>query len=240
MVHIQDQNWEINQSERVGPQLLRILRKLIIHGDLAPGTRLSESEYAAQFSVSRQPVREAFIKLAEEGLLEVRPQRGSYVPKISVAAVNDARFVREAIEADIVKLLATEGNADLVRNLRSQISAQKKVIGDPGAFIALDDEFHRTLAEGAGKSHAWKLIEGLKAQLDRVRHLAVQHFPMAELVIQHSAIVGAIENGDPKAAEVAVRAHLNAIAKELPLIAAQHPEHFQDQHLENRLSMKSS
>ena len=240
MAHVLNQNWEFDQSERVGPQLLRILRTQIIHGDLAPGTRLSESEVATRFSVSRQPVREAFIKLAEEGLLEVRPQRGSYVPKISISAVNDARFVREAIEADIIKLLAVESDRDLVRELRNQIAAQEKVISDPSAFIDLDDLFHRTLAESAGKIHAWKLIDGLKAQLDRVRHLAVQHFSMAKLVTQHSAIVGAIEEGNPKDAEAAVRAHLNAIAKELPLIAAEHPEHFQNQTSENRISKKSS
>lgn len=230
-----NQIWDLDQSERVGPQLVRFLRIQIIHGHLVPGTRLSESDLASRFSVSRQPVREAFIKLAEEGLLEVRPQRGSYVPKISISAVNDARFVREAIEADIIKLLATDVDAALVRELRSQIAAQEKVIEDPSTFIELDDEFHRTLAEGAGKAHAWKLIEGLKAQLDRVRYLAVRRFSMAKLVTQHSAIVGAIEEGNAKDAEAAVRAHLNAIAIELPLIAAEYPEHFQDPNSENRI-----
>jgi len=73
-VQEQIREWQLDQSDRVGPQLVRILRMQIIRGLLAPGTRMSESETAALFSVSRQPVREAFIKLAEEGLLEVRPQ----------------------------------------------------------------------------------------------------------------------------------------------------------------------
>src|SRR5690606_41130352 len=66
--------WTLDQSAPLGPQLYRILRQRIISVDLAPGSRLSEAEIAATYELSRQPVREAFIKLAEEGLLEVRPQ----------------------------------------------------------------------------------------------------------------------------------------------------------------------
>lgn len=240
MAQILKMDAAFDQSDRVGPQLVRILRAQIIRGMLVPGTRMSESEIASLFSVSRQPVREAFIKLAEEGLLEVRPQRGSFVPKISIKAVNDARFVREAIEADIIKLLAAEPDANLIKELRGQISEQKKAIGEPSAFIALDDMFHQTLAEAADKAHAWKLVEGLKSQLDRVRHLAIQHFPMAALVKQHSAIVAAVESGDLDAAEGAVRTHLNAIAAELPLIAAENPDHFRDPDTERNFSRKSS
>src|SRR5690554_5571253 len=72
-------------------------------GRPVPGTRISETELAAAYEVSRQPVREAFIKLAEEGLLAVRPQRGTFILRISIPAVLTARFIREAVEADIVR-----------------------------------------------------------------------------------------------------------------------------------------
>ena len=98
----------LDLSAPVGPQLTAALRQSIIRNQLKPGVRLSEAEIGARFGISRQPVREAFIKLAEEGLLEIRPQRGSFVRKISLEAVMDARFVREAVEADIVKACAAD------------------------------------------------------------------------------------------------------------------------------------
>ncbi|RVI35555.1 GntR family transcriptional regulator, partial [Sinorhizobium meliloti] len=96
----------LSAIEAVGPQVYRILREQIIQAELAPGARISEAEIARSLSISRQPVREAFIKLAEEGLVQVLPQRGTYVTRISTASVMDVRFVREAIEADIVRQVA--------------------------------------------------------------------------------------------------------------------------------------
>lgn len=227
MMSLEKPRQTLEQAAPVGPQLFRKLRTRIIRNDLEPGSRISESEIAAQYTVSRQPVREAFIKLAEEGLLEVRPQRGTYVRKIATSAVMDARFVREAIEADIVKHLAEIPDRGLEKELRVQLREQRKVTGrDPNRFIELDERFHRTLAEAAGKSYAWNVVEGVKAQMDRVRHLSVQRFPMEKLVKQHSAIVDAIAAGDMQAAEAAMRGHLREILNDLPEIARSRPEFF--------------
>lgn len=221
--------WSIEQGAPVGPQLYRILRERIIRNDLLPGMRISESEIASDFSVSRQPVREAFIKLAEEGLLEVRPQRGTIVRKIATAEVMDARFVREAIEADIVKLLAQSADKALARELKAQLAAQREAAGkDPIGFIQLDERFHRTLAEAAEKSYAWSVVESLKAQMDRVRHLTMRKFPMDRLVEQHTAIANAIAEGDASKAEAAMRRHLRAILDDLPAIVQERPEFFDD------------
>ncbi|GIL01308.1 MAG: GntR family transcriptional regulator [Alphaproteobacteria bacterium] len=218
---------KIEQRAPVGPQLYRLLRERIIHNELQPGTRISEAEIAAAFSVSRQPVREAFIKLAEEGLVEVRPQRGTFVSKISQAAVMDARFVREAIEADIVKLLAQRRDTTLATELRRQLAEQRKAATtDPDRFILLDEMFHRTLAEAAGKARAWAVVEGLKAQMDRVRYLSLIRFPMSKLLGQHEAIASTITEGDAAGAERAMRGHLREILNDLPAIAGENPELF--------------
>ncbi len=218
----------VNAGAAVGPQLLRILRERIICNQIRPGERLSEAEFGLQFGVSRQPVREAFIKLAEEGLLEVRPQRGTFVRKISVAAVNDGRFVREAIEADIVKLLAEAADPSLVRELDGQLDLQRELVDvDPQSFRPLDDTFHRTLAEAAGKTHAWSVIDGMKTQMDRVRQLSTEQFPVGKLINQHAQVVRAIEAGDPVAAEAAMRLHLREILHDLPVVQAALPELFE-------------
>ncbi|MAU48371.1 MAG: GntR family transcriptional regulator [Rhodobacteraceae bacterium] len=217
----------LDLSAPVGPQLTAALRQSIIRNQLKPGVRLSEAEIGARFGISRQPVREAFIKLAEEGLLEIRPQRGSFVRKISLEAVMDARFVREAVEADIVKACAADPAPGLVEELREQIQAQQRLVDDrPAAFVPLDDMFHRTLAQAAGRPNAWAVIEGMKTQMDRVRQMTSINFPLAHLITQHNAVVDAIEAHDPQAAEQAMRGHLQMILQDLPAIREDFPDYF--------------
>ncbi|WP_343117269.1 GntR family transcriptional regulator [Ostreiculturibacter nitratireducens] len=219
--------WSLDPSYPITPQITRILRERIVRNDLKPGNRISEAEIARSYDVSRQPVREAFIKLAEQGLLAVLPQRGTIVSKIAYASVLDARFLREAIEADIVKLLAANPDPALVEKLRAQLAQQKEVADrSPQDFIQADEKFHRTLAEGAGKGGAWKLIEGLKAQMDRVRFLSLGRFPIEKLIGQHTDVVDMIAEGNVEKAEIAIRTHLREILTDLPEIMRANPDFF--------------
>ncbi|MBK1699139.1 GntR family transcriptional regulator [Rhodovibrio salinarum] len=212
----------------IGPQLLRSLRERIIRTELVPGMRLSEQEIAETYTLSRQPVREAFIRLAEEGLVEIRPQRGTFVRKISEADVMDARFVREAIEADIVRLVAETADAHVAADLRDLVARQVEVPdGDPAQFLQLDETFHRTLADAAGKGRAWKILENIKAQMDRVRYLTASEFPKQLLIEQHLAIVDAVERGEGEIAEAAMREHLRKVLSDLPTIIGAYPDFFE-------------
>ncbi|HET8597341.1 MAG TPA: GntR family transcriptional regulator [Castellaniella sp.] len=225
------QDHQLDPCRAIGPQVHGILRQEIIQGLLRPGTRLSESECAMRFATSRQPVREAFIKLSEEGLVEVRPQRGTLVRRISQNAVLEARFVREAIEADVVRRVTEIGDAAVVRELRQQLQRQREVAPDkPAEFMGLDELFHRTLAEAAGIGQAWKIAESIKAQMDRVRFLSFGDMQLAKLIAQHTAIVEGIARGDVQHAEAAIRHHLHEILHDLPQIRAAHPTLFDPIH----------
>jgi len=209
------------------PQLSHLLRDRIIRNQLLPGDRISETEIARDYGISRQPVREAFIKLQEQGLLVVMPQRGTVISKIVYQAVLDARFLREAIEADIVLILVSAPPAGLIAALQDQIAAQRAVRPeDREDFIHLDETFHRTLAEAAGKAGAWKQIDGLKSQMDRVRFLSLERFPVAKLIDQHEGIVTAIAAGDVAQAELGIRRHLREVLRDLPGIIATLPQFF--------------
>lgn len=218
------------ESLSMGAQLHRILRTAIIRGELTPGQTISEIETSKRFAISRQPVREAFIKLGEERLIEVLPQRGTYVRKISVKEVLDARHLREVIELSIVREVAGQHDASLIATLRRILRAQEKIKpGDSRGFLALDEEFHRTLALHAGRDYAWRVTESIKAQMDRVRFLAFDFAtPKPRLVAEHAAIVDAIEAGDADLAAQRMQSHLREILASLPLIAARYPEHFVD------------
>jgi DNA-binding GntR family transcriptional regulator len=218
----------LDVSAPIAPQIYAHLRDAIIRNQFTAGERISESEIAKSCDVSRQPVREAFIRLAGEGLLAILPQRGTVITKINYTDVLNARFLREAIEADIVAILATTPDAALIRELRAQLAAQKAVArNEPTDFIELDERFHRTLADAAGKRGAWRRIEGLKSQMDRVRFLSLGQFPAEKLVAQHAAIVDSIEGGDMPAANAAIRGHLREVLSDLPRILAANPDFFE-------------
>ena len=143
------------ESVSMGAQLHRVLRKSIIEGGLPPGQALSETEISKQFSISRQPVREAFIKLGEERLIEILPQRGTYVRKISVKEVLDARHLREIIEVSIVREVAEHHDDTLIGDLRNIVARQENVEpGNSTGFYELDEEFHKSIALHAGREYA--------------------------------------------------------------------------------------
>ena len=168
---------QLNPTQPVNQQIYRILRRDIVHCLIAPGTPLSEKEVSVRFNVSRQPVREAFIKLAENGLIQIRPQRGSYVNKISMAQVRNGSFIRQAIECAVARRAAsmiTESQCyQLEQNLHQQrIAIERKQLDD---FFELDDNFHQLLTQIADCQLAWDTIENLKATVDRVRYMSFDH-----------------------------------------------------------------
>ena len=210
-------------------RVFEALRQAIVQLQFHPGSPLSEAEIARQFGVSRQPVREAFIKLAEAGLVEVRPQRGTYVRLISRREVENARFLREAIEVAIVRKAAAEASEADIAAVQNIVARQEAVAatGDNAAFMSLDEQFHQAIASSADCVDAWRVIEGLKAQMDRVRYLSLpQATPLAIIIEQHRHIAEAIAARAPERAERAMHQHLTEILVSLPKLALENPTYF--------------
>jgi DNA-binding GntR family transcriptional regulator len=220
----------VDSHEPIGKQIFRALREAIFSGALVPGTPLSETEVSEMFQVSRQPVREAFIKLVESGVLQVLPQRGTFVKKISPRRVREGRFIREAIEAAVARKAALEITAeqlaDLAENLRDQKTAAK--VNDTTSFLALDERFHFLIAQSIDCVAAWDTIQDIKAQMDRVRYLSLPEVSPLELLIrQHARIVSALKAHDADGAEEAMRAHLREILVSLGPVAERNPDWFE-------------
>ncbi len=216
---------------RMGSRVFDSIRQAIVHLKLTPGNLLSEADVARQLGVSRQPVREAFIKLAEVGLVEVRPQRGTFVKLISIRQVQNVRFIREAIEVAVVRKAALEASPKRLEEFRALIEAQREAErrGDHMEFLRLDEAFHQALAHSVDTDYAWRVLENLKAQMDRVRHLSMPDAtPIDVLIGQHAAIIDAIARHAPDEAEAATRTHLSEILLSLPRLAQAHPELFAD------------
>jgi GntR family transcriptional regulator, rspAB operon transcriptional repressor len=221
--------FSIQDKGSLAAQVTSQLRDAIVRLELPPGVSLSETDVARRFGVSRQPVREAFIKLADMGLLAIRPQRGTFVRQISTASVMNARFVREAVEVAVVREAALTPRPNLQARLGKLLEgqAERAAANDAFGFLRLDEAFHEALAGGIGRPTAWSILEDLKAQMDRVRYLSFESAtPLVDLVDQHRAIVDRIGAGDAAGAEAAMRRHLREILSSLPLIASAHPDYF--------------
>jgi GntR family transcriptional regulator, rspAB operon transcriptional repressor len=206
------------------------LRRAIIALDVLPGARLSEQEIAARHGVSRQPVREAFIGLSRTRLVEVRPQRGTVVTKISVSRLMQARFVREAIETAVVRRACGAFDSASRRRIDDLVAlqAERAAAGDHAGFQRADTLFHAALAEGAGCALAWETVQDVKAHLDRACQLTLSDAAaMLPLVDQHRAILAGLDARDPEAAAEAMRHHLWEIVRALPRAEARYPDLFE-------------
>src|SRR5215475_5885788 len=216
----------LQAGEQQDRSIYRVLRQDVVTLRLKPGTRLSENELAARFGTSRAPVREALIRLAEEGLIDVRPQRGSFVSRISLAAMEQARLVREALEVVIIRRAAeTKLSKSALKACDAAIAGQLEARDDPERFTQCDDEFHRAFAEAASLGGIWSIIEREKVQFDRVRILSLPHVtPVDVLIGQHRAILAAVLDGDPDQAEKAIRTHLSEVLRIADDLAIRHPD----------------
>jgi DNA-binding GntR family transcriptional regulator len=218
----------------IAPQLVAALRQGIVEMRLRPGEALSEKDIAGRFGVSRQPVREAFIKLSEAGLVEIRPSRGTFVMKISMREVANARFVREAIECSMARNASRLATHTQIGVLRVLIDEQRvaAAANDYWRFNDRDETFHRAIAEIVQCDYAWRIVEAARIQTDRVRFLSLPDATsMPLLITQHEEIVRQIEARDANAAERAMSRHLREILIALPRLAKAHPDLFADSEL---------
>lgn len=222
--------YTITASEPVNQQIYRFLRQDIVTCVIHPGSLLSEKEVSSRFNVSRQPVREAFIKLAEAGLVQILPQRGTFVRKISAQRVADGRFIREAVEIAVVRRAALEAAPAALMELEHNLQLQKMAAQrhDVQAFLLLDDEFHLLIAQSINCELAWETVENIKATMDRVRILTLSKVsPPESLIEQHEEILSMLRNKDADGAEKAMRRHLQEMIFSITPIAEQNSEWFE-------------
>ncbi|MEL7105085.1 MAG: GntR family transcriptional regulator [Pseudomonadota bacterium] len=198
---------------------------------LKPGDRISEAEIAAQFGVSRQPVRDAFSRLANHDLLLIRPQRATEVRRFSMRAIEKARFVRAAIEKEVLLRAASLCDSDGARRLDAALVEQDSVIksGTYEDFGRLDYEFHKTLCAIAQADYAYDVILEEKAKVDRLCMLGMQKEQrLPDLVADHRAIAEAVKTRDPGAAIAAGMVHLSRLDETIERIRATNANYFEN------------
>ena len=151
------------------------LKERILHLELPPGAAISEIETTAAYHISRTPVRDAFKRLEQEGLLEIRPHIGTFISLIDLNAVSDVLYIREVLEFSVFSdLTRNEHFSD--KNIRPILEYQKKLLETDlpiqelsRSFILSDNAFHTALFESAGRKHIIEFLYGYNSQYERFR-----------------------------------------------------------------------
>jgi DNA-binding GntR family transcriptional regulator len=221
-------------TERVFAQL----RSDILHARLRPGEALSENGLAARLDVSRTPVRAALQRLVREGLVQVLPQRGSYVALLSIRRIRDALFVREAVETEIVRrILAAQENPQGIGALEASMQRQAQALaaGDLEATMRADEDFHRSLLHSCGLDGVWPIVAQARDMHQRTRAIAVPELQSGEqAVADHHAIVAGLRQRDAAAAPQAMSRHLQRNYTLTLRVAALHPDYFEAKDADRR------
>lgn len=228
---VADLSWtKIDMSVRAGDQIYKALRNAILEMQLSPGCPVSESEVGAKLGASRTPVREAFLRLREEGLIHTLPSRGSFVSTLSRERILESQFLREAIELAIVRKVAGKpmdaaDREELENNLRAQEVAA--VSEDHPCFHELDDQFHALIANATGFARTARVLGREKVQLDRLRHLSLtQDGHLQALLAEHQSIYVSLAENNVDAAVSHMRDHCRSVLGVLEDLSRQHREYF--------------
>ncbi|PKA45423.1 GntR family transcriptional regulator [Rhizobium sullae] len=234
-------------APRAATLVYNALRNDILSLRRKPMDLLSEKALEAQFGVSRTPIREAILRLSDDGLVDIFPQSGTFVSRIPRHALYEAILVRKALETTTVGLAVEKMTPAGIRLLDRNVDDLGACLrdGDVTAFHLFDKDFHKLISDIAGFPGIWAIIEQVKVHSDRYRLLTLpREGRLARVIEEHSAVIGCMRNGDKKGAVEAMELHLGRLLYEVeraeiwdqnyfiedaknPLISAEKKGHFQ-------------
>lgn len=208
------------------------LKRNIMSMKLEPGQTMSTQEIATKLNVSRTPVREAFLRLQSEGLVEMIPQRETMVSKISLKRVEQEKFIRECLEMGVIRKFMDKSGCEVEENMAELIQLQKKCGEEKDfvGFLEADDQFHKVLFDVIGQEMAWETIASRNGHYNRLRILYVQRdTAMQESIEQHHKIATLLESGSREEAARALSSHVRRLDIDEAGLIAQYPDYFESE-----------
>ncbi len=221
----------LNRDKRGGTvaHIHDAIRDAIVRLDIPPGALIDKSALCERLGVSRFPVSEALGRLAEDGFVEILPQRGTRVTRINLADCREAMFIRRALEADAVRLIAVQNNGKLLAAFRDNLAAARAAMktDDRITFHALDLALHDLLLDALGFERVKTTVYAARAKLDRMRLFLCTPQRQASTIQEHERIFEALRARDPAAAGRAMEQHLDMVMTELATFSATRPDVFE-------------
>lgn len=213
----------------LGQRIYTALRDSILNMSLKPGTVLRKGALCKQLGVSRSPVAEALGRLSSDGLVDIIPQSATRVSLFSMAKLREENFLREAVEVAAVARVASDRTDEQLTRLSRNLRLQGLLVEDMDfqGFFEADLEFHDLILGFTGFPNVTLVAGQLSLQLRRARILILpEKGRPAATVIEHRAVVDAIEAKDPEAAQIAMSRHLQQLGKRIEPLETQHPDFF--------------
>ena len=219
------------QVSSVQEMVYRTLRDKIVSMELKPGTIISTQEIADSMSVSRTPVREAFIRLQREELLDVAPQRSTMVSKINMDRVYQERFIREALEIEAMQKFVEVATAESLNRMRRNIEKQYAAIAEQRYidFLELDNAFHQAAFTETHEDLGRSIVQQMNGHYDRIRLISAWEGQIVSAAMQeHERYVDYIERKDTARARKLLRTHLQALCVQEEILLTNWSEYFSD------------
>lgn len=216
-------------QESTREYVYRFLKVNIMDLHFEPGCSMSEKEIALLLAVSRTPVREAFIQLSNEYLLDILPQKGTYVSLIDIENVEESKFLRETLEKAIVEMACKEFPHEKIFELQSVLTLQELCLQEKNytKFYELDETLHSTIYEGCRKARIWFMIQQMHTHYNRVRRLNITGgYELDRILEQHKNLVKAIREKNVELGKKTVDLHLNKVKFDIKQLVDSYPHYF--------------
>lgn len=210
--------------------IYRVLKTNIMILNIKPGTGISESDIGETLGVSRTPIRESVVKLSEERLMDVYPQKGSFVSLIDLKLVEEAFFMRRIVEREVLKLATQKFSTQAIKELEKNLKFQNiiaQIEEDHTELFFLDNEFHRIIYKEVGKERVWEAVQSLSTHYDRVRFLdAVEKTNLVPTLDQHQEIINIIRDGECDKVDAMIDLHLSNFKNKMAYFIEKYPDYF--------------
>ena len=218
---------KIVTSEKIVEDLTRKIENLVY----LPGELISEGDLCSAYDTTRHTVRGALAVLKEKGLVDVFPQRGTFVALINLERINDILFLREAVEQESVRRIIEKGdNEKLIKRLRTELEKQRAVenpMENTAVFYKLDINFHDLLLSAVGRPNLPKIYEHQFVFVRRWRNIELRALErLNELPDEHEKIIDAIEAKDLKAAREMINHHIDSVGRYGTEMKKKFPDYF--------------
>jgi len=219
----------VPQTAKNSEVIYRDLKSEIISMTLTPGTPIVEKDLTERYGISRTPVREAVLRLAEEKLVDVIPKSGTFVSRIPLSVLREALVARRALEEVTVRAATERASESQIMQMRALIQRQQEVAdaGDEEAFHRADEEFHAGIAAAGHFPGIWDIIQQIRVQVERYRRLTLPQKGRMQIVVgEHNAVLDGIARRDADLAVANMNDHLNKLSLDIAIFRDLWPNYF--------------
>lgn len=207
----------------------RMLRANIMNLNYQPGSVLLETEIADMLNISRTPIREAILRLAQEKLVDIFPQKGTYVSLIDLDHVAESRFIRETLEREVIRRACISFPDDAFFQLDTYLMLQELCIREKkwADFYIHDSKMHGAIFAGCDKERTWEMVQYMSTHDNRVKMLNIATgYELPELLDQHQTLVRAIREKNATLGKKTIHSHLTKVRKDIKPLLKDFPQWF--------------